>query len=217
MINAKKCVLASLLLFGYSGGAFADSKLSGMAQQELNKLGQGEAKQTKAIKGFQISDNKLRTINPNYAETNLTSTYSSMGGWAALSSGATQNVYFSDYTGGAESGQGQPYTNSIYLSGSGRSYSFDERAWMTASFTLDLDIHEQPFIKAVIGSKASDAGSIIDPVVKVNGQEVSGLSIGFNDSNGNLMLGKELFRNGKNSVDFSLRLYGVVVQAITCV
>lgn len=61
MINAKKCVLASLLLFGYSGGAFADSKLSGMAQQELNKLGQGEAKQTKAIKGFQISDNKLRT------------------------------------------------------------------------------------------------------------------------------------------------------------
>ena len=359
MINANKCLLTSLLLLSFSGVSYAATSLAGKSQQELNKIGQSEAKQTKAIKGFTINDSNLRTINPNYAETDLTSTYnamkapteagsakkwqclsytdaqiqqmyksatatdkqlavdcdairsaektndkmdgnygdplenalvkmfterqneqikngasgdiniecsplggaggpeteevctvqllpvektcsrelkvvcydqktgllltgneicrtdilpaksvSSLGGWSSSRSGASQNVYFNDYTGGANSGQGQPYTNSLYLSGSGRSYSYDERAWMTARFNLDLDVHEKPFIKAIIGSKASKAGSIIDPIVKINGQSVTNLPVGYNDSDGNHMSGNQYFRDGANTVEFSLRLYG---------
>lgn len=74
--NARKHLLTSLMLLSFSG--LTNAGVSGLSQQELNKLGQSEAKQTKAIKGFKVSDSDLRTINPNYAETNLTNTYNSM-------------------------------------------------------------------------------------------------------------------------------------------
>lgn len=79
MINAKKCVLTTLLLLSFSGGAaLAANSTSGLSQQELNKLGQDSAKTTGAYKGFNVKDDSLKKINPDYAKTDLVSTYNSM-------------------------------------------------------------------------------------------------------------------------------------------
>lgn len=75
MINARKNVLTSLLLLSLSGAVFAANSMSGMSQQELNKLGQDAAKGTKAIQGFKIDDSQLKTIKADYANSDLVTTY----------------------------------------------------------------------------------------------------------------------------------------------
>ena len=78
MKNAKNCVLASLLLLSFGEFAYAGSSVSGLSQQELNKLGQQEAKGNSAYNNFTVKDDKLKEINPEYGKTDLTSTYNSM-------------------------------------------------------------------------------------------------------------------------------------------